>query len=190
MSDTTHGNREETLLDRRVQAAYAAMGPSDEATERVLANLRARQSAGHATRRNANVLRFAVPLAIAASVAGIVVALRPATQMQTVAKSTTVEFNEQDTKAIEVADEAAESAESAVMAEEAPALYELYPYVELSDGKRMTVGPKTTDEVDASLAEDAVATDQAHERSVPCQVVQDRYLRYEGDVVWYELKKS
>lgn len=183
------------MLDDRIRAAYAAMGPSSEARERVLGNLRAQEAAQRPQKHGATVLRFVVPLVLAACVAGIVIMVRPdeaskapaAPPASTEQQDSAAEVPVQKNEGVFAADEAAEME----MAEEEEAeelpLNEQYPIVELENGTRMRVGEPIKAKVDASAATEAVATNVDGKSSLPCEVVDGHYVRYATDDTWYEL---
>ena len=195
----------DTVLEGRVRAAYDAMGPSDEARERVLQALTGEGEATSRTpaARSRRPLVLVVALAAAACVALAVVLVRapsPVASDSMAANATKAdeapaagvapaadeaeEYAAQDVAAMG-ADEREAAVQDSVAKQTAPAM-PACPLVTLADGaRRQVVGP-ATDDVDESEVEAAVASSADGARSVACEVAEGRFVRYEDDPVWYD----
>ncbi len=193
-------------LDDRLQAAYAAMGPSADTRNRVLASLQAEEKAvGHRRLRRPH-WHIVVPLALAACLALAMVVMLPTNMSPTTrqskqdAQSETMSFknaapvtdiapegiDEEQSPMAQDADSVAGSVAAEVdSAEEAPA--PTWTVVELDDGRRFEVGNPSNENVDGQKAKKATAYGLGESGQTSCEVVDERYVRFPHNDVWYAL---
>lgn len=204
MSDSHVTNLPE--LDDRLQAAYAAMGPSPDARKRVLASLRAEETAASQRRMSRPRWHIVVPLALAACLALAMVVILPTNMSSTTrqaaqdAQGEAVSFKnaappsdvapqgieEEQSPMAQDADSMADSvAAEADSAEEAPT--PTWHVVELDDGRRFEVGNPVSESIDGQRAKKATAYGLDESRQTSCEVVDERYVRFPHSDAWYAL---
>ena len=193
-------------LDDRLQAAYAAMGPSPDARKRVLSSLQAEEAAASQQRMRRPRWHIVVPLALAACLALVMVVILPTNMSSTARQSAqdtqgeAVSFKnatpladvapqdieEEQSPMAQDADSVADSvAAEADSAEEAPT--PTWHVVELDDGRRFEVGNPVSESMDGQKAKKATAYGWDGSGQTSCEVVDERYVRFRHSDVWYAL---
>lgn len=166
-------------LAQRVYDAYDALSPSEDAQMRVLEALRAHNGSvgkGEArkqTRRGRILWLITLPAAACLAV----VALLGVSHNRDAASADSKGLASEERLVMEM--EEADSYEDLSLAHE-------YPLVVVSPSLTLRVGDVASHAVDEDRAEEAVATNEEGTQEVPCWVVDQRYVRYEGDETWYE----
>jgi hypothetical protein len=195
-----------TGLDDRLHAAYAAMGPSEDVRERVLASLQTQEVSQSIHRPRHPRWHIVVPIALAACLAVALVVILPMGMSSTARQAAqdtqgeTVSFKN-STPVADVAPESieeeqnslaqdADSAEESMAAEVSSAAdvpSSTWSLVELENGRRFEVGDPAQESVDGQKAQKATAYGADESSQTSCEVVDGRYVRFPNDDVWYVL---
>ena len=191
-------------LDTALYNAYEAMGPSADAEARVLSALRAEslgsatdsaRSPAEATNRTSHKRwLIALPLAACLALAAIGLSALPTRQatMQATSAMDADKANEFASLADEAdeaeVDEVAGSMESDAVTEAEVSAKNLSPklaLVTLPTGEVLDVGEPYEGAVDDTNAVEATATTADAANPTICEVVDARWVRFEGDPTWY-----
>ncbi|MBR3158652.1 MAG: hypothetical protein IKG18_04420 [Atopobiaceae bacterium] len=194
--------RSEMETRARLVAAYDAMSPSAEVTDRVLARLRDDARVPEKKRKSVepdsrSALRFGLfLLPLAACVVAAAILLRPSAMMPTATKVSQEEVVVEETvdaassdaavagdASVEVAEEAeglapqatkseAAEADAAAGAESREPLCELYPIVVTPEGRELRVGDVYAGKFDDVRPEESVAFSEDGKRSVACELIE------------------
>lgn len=196
-------SKDETMLefDAGIRKAYDAMGPTQDARERVRVRLveeqrtNAQANASHPHRKAMIILPLAAGIAAIAVVLSVGALSKSDATKAELQPNAVVQKNEekQPSTSGTVSQEVAAEEDAAMDAAEAANVrYAEPPYqaVTLDNGKTYEVGALASIDPASDSLETAWALDKDGNAVVECTVAQGRYVRFADDGAWYELVPS
>lgn len=182
-------------LNSHVKQAYDRMGPSAEVRERVFSAVMEHAGQSDESQKKRRRLGYMLPVAacVVACAIGLGVALSSTLHRESAYEAAPARQSvsyEQDGDVAATESEAAEVAAEAPLQKDesiAQSLATAYPLVITGEGSIMRAVEPAMDSLSFDRLETAYAWDQSQTRSVPCEVADGTYVRYEGESVWYKL---